>query len=238
MAQAALPGWSEIPKPYQTAILVGVPCLIAATLIYFIWVDLGTLGADEEHLPTQILRPSEESIYGQIHAINSQIDDLDRRIRQGPALAQELQAIQDDMELIRERLPQTAEIEDTRALLSTTAGEINEHESMQCLFVGVSISTGDSGGGRGRGRQRASQTQTQEITYNIEILCNYEGLIGFVNAIENNYSPFMKIDQISVNPGGISTNEEAQDRRDVIGYNMHGVQLTIVTYVYTGGQED
>ena len=214
----ALDAFNQLEKRQQIAIVVGVPVLIVGLLGYLSWGQLVKLGPDPQ-VPGFLQRPV--GLWSEINAANEGIVAQEAVIATGPEIERQLKALSDEIALAEDRLPLEAEKTEVRVLIEKLAREIPPSVG-QVEFKAVRIVEGGVVKGQ----------DYQPITYMVEIQCDLNGAIKYIDSIEKNVR-FMMVRNLSLTPGTLSL-DPGSNR---VVSTRHSVNLEIVTYVYTAGQK-
>lgn len=230
-----MPAFKDLPRKQQLTILIGTPAAIALLLGYFSWKSLALLGPDPK-LPGALQRrmvklgadgqPDPDalampSIFEEIEATEKQIEETRAKRAQGPAIQRQRAALEKDIKIAEQRLPDQLEKAKLREDIEAMAKAVPPDIGL-VKFVSVSIQEGQSTG-RAKG-------DYQTVVYQTSIQGDLNGIIKFIDSIEK-YERFMTVESFSISPGAITT--DAATRKMVPG--LHNVALRLVTYVYNKG---
>ena len=81
-----------------------------------------------------------------------------------------------------------------------------------------------------RPARRGAEATTSQITYSCSFEADMNGMLYFLNQVENNQR-FMAVQSIKWNAGGLSIDEESL----TILPDLHSVEVDIITYIYSDG---
>ncbi len=213
--------WAGMPKQQQIAILVGIPVIVCGLIGWLIWTDLQVLGKDEGLVPAFLARPVPGSIWSKIEDERAQIAQQDIAIQEGPKVQADYAKAQKDRKAAEERLPRVADKTEVRQEIEQLARAI---QGAQGIVKPKSFNISSSGGSPGAARRA---TELEEWLYRIELSCDMNGLISFIDAIEKN-PRFMSVRRINLRPGTVGPDRESGQLK----YVLHTVSLDVVTYVY------
>lgn len=222
----AVPAFKDMNKQQQLMILIGAPVIVALVFCYLSYQVLGKLGPDPI-LPKFMHRKAVGSKWGEINKTEDEIKKQEAIIARKPAVEAELASLKTEIAAAEERLPKEAEKAMMMEVIEKYAREIPaEIGTVRFKAVKIVDNTTATGGKDARGKAGSNDYQT--ITYQTEILGDMNGIIKYVDSIEKNFR-FMTIKSLTIKPGGINLDEANQK----LIYNLHQVNLDIVTYVYT-----
>jgi Tfp pilus assembly protein PilO len=218
--------FSALPRKHQLLIIHGVPVVVAICVAVWCWSLMGTLGkVDNEvdegnHLPAALMREQKGSIWEQIQARIKDSASYDAQIQQGPMIKKQLDALQEAIKNLNERLPTESEKSEMREVLDRLARDIpKEFGSVQ--IKGVSIV--DNGAGRG-------SKEPKTVTYQVSMTGDQDGILKYIDEVER-FQRFMVVARISINSGGFGMD----DKTHKIIYQPHNVSMDIETKVNMAG---
>lgn len=225
--------FSSLNKRVQLAISLGVPSLIAIGFSVIIYQKLGELGPDPS-LPGFLRRESIEGgndKWGQINVLQADINKQDGIIKLGPLRQRELEGLEKDIEIARERLPKEKDILEIVQRLGQLAREIPS--DIGTVKVGA-ISYRDTAAAAGRGGgPAAAADELPQISFNVELDGDINGVIKYIDSIEK-FPRFMSVTNITIKSGKVSVEKDKESQ--VTRLSPHHVTLTLVTYTYAPKQ--
>lgn len=226
----AIRSFNDLNKNQQLAVLIGVPAVVAITLIVLIYRALGVLGPDpDDGLPGFMHRKLPGNKWEQINSLNSQIAEKQVIIDRKQKVIDELNSLEADIKAGRERLPLESEKAEMRLLIEKLARDIPSDIGTVVVKSVKIIESGAAGGGRAAPANRSGGSKPEQVTYQTEITGDLNGIIKYVDMIEKN-PRFMLVNSFSLKPGKIDADEE---KRPV--FQPHEVKMNIITYVYNPG---
>lgn len=233
----AIRSFNDLNKNQQLAVLIGVPSVVAITLIVLIYRAMGVLGPDpEDRLPGFVHRNLPGNKWEQINALDSQIAQKQVIIDRKQKVIDELNSLESAIKAGRERLPLESEKAEMRLLIEKLARDIpSDIGTVVVRSVKISETTAGQGARPG-GAARSGGSKPEQVTYQTEISGDTNGIIKYIDMIEKN-PRFMLVNSFTLKPGKITTDD---DKRPILA--PHDVKMNIITYVYnpvsakTGGQ--
>ncbi len=213
--------WTGLPKQQQIAILVGIPVIICGLVGWLIWTDLQVLGKDEGLVPAFLARSVPGSSWSKIDDERTQIAQQDTAILEGPKVQADYAKAQKDRKAAEERLPRVADKTEVRQEIEQLARAIQGAQGMVKL---KSFNINQPGSNPGTTRRA---TELEDWIYKIELSCDMNGLISFIDVLEKN-PRFMSVRRINLRPGTVGPDRESGQLK----YVLHTVSLDVVTHVY------
>ena len=224
----AIRSFNDLNKNQQLAVFIGVPAVVAITLIVLIYRALGVLGPDpDDRLPGFMHRNLPGNQWEQINALNDQIQGKEIIIARRPKVVAELANLEADIKAGRERLPLESEKAEMRLLIEKLARDIPSDigmvqlRSVKIIENTAAAHTGSSG--------RSGNSKPEQVTYQTEIAGDLNGIIKYIDMIEKN-PRFMLVNSFALKPGKMGVDDE---KRPV--FLPHEVKMNIITYVYNPG---
>jgi hypothetical protein len=218
---ASIPAFSELNKRQQMAVLIGVPVLAVIVIGWFTNRALARLGPDPK-LWSLVHRVQPGNVWEDINSKQTQIDEKNLIIAEGPKIEATIKALEDDIKEAEQRLPTEAEKADMRQLIEKLAREIPADIGI-VRYKSVKITEGARNAPGGRGG-----ADYQQIVYTTEIEGDLNGIIKYVDSLEKN-PRFMTVRSFTLKPGDMKLNED----KTKVTYALHQVTMDVVTYVYT-----
>jgi hypothetical protein len=223
----AIRSFNDLNKNQQLAVFIGVPSLIALTLMVLIYRALGVLGHDpEDHLPGFMHRSLPGNQWEQIVDLDTQIQSKEVIIARRPAVVAELANLEADIKAGRERLPLESEKAEMRLLIEKLARDIPSDIGMVQL---KSVKITENAAAHTGSSARSGGNKPEQVTYQTEISGDLNGIIKYIDMIEKN-PRFMLVNSFSLKPGKMGTDDE---KRPI--FLPHEVKMNIITYVYNPG---
>lgn len=213
----ALPKFSTLSKRQQLAIALGAPLAIALILGVVIYQKLGILGPDPKIFPSVQRNSDPESLYARINALQAEIDQQDIIIKKKPVCERELKDLESEIDLANDMLPQEREVLGIVQKLSEMGRQIPPEIGV--VSVG-SVSIRDNGATPAT--RGANTNELPQVSYDIDIEGNTNGLIKYIDSIERFPHRYMAVTNIAWKPGKYTVDKDAQ----------HHVKLTLVTYTF------
>lgn len=231
----AIRSFNDLNKNQQLAVLIGVPAVVAITLIVLIYRAMGVLGPDpEDRLPGFLHRNLPGNKWQQILDLDGQIAQKQVIIDRKQKVIDELNSLEADIKAGRERLPLESEKAEMRLLIEKLARDIPSDIGTVVVRSVKIIENAGPGGQPRSGAARSGGSKPEQVTYQTEISGDTNGIIKYVDMIEKN-PRFMLVNSFSLKPGKITVDDE---KRPVLA--PHDVKMNIITYVYNptsaGGQ--
>jgi hypothetical protein len=227
----AIRSFNDLNKNQQLAVLIGVPAVVAITLIVLIYRAMGVLGPDpEDRLPGFLHRNLPGNKWEQINKLDKQIAEKQVIIDRKQRVIDELNSLEADIKAGRERLPLESEKAEMRLLIEKLARDIPSDigtvvvKSVKIIENAAAAPTARTGAA-----SRSGGSKPEQVTYQTEITGDINGIIKYVDMIEKN-PRFMLVNSFSLKPGKIATDDE---KRAV--FMPHEVKMNIITYVYNPG---
>ena len=226
----AIRSFNDLNKNQQLAVLIGVPAVVAITLMVLIYRAMGVLGPDpEDRLPGFLHRDLPGNKWEQITKLDKQIAEKQVIIDRRQKVVDELNSLEADIKAGRERLPLESEKAEMRLLIEKLARDIPSDIGTVLVKSVKIIETGASPAARNATANRSGASKPEQVTYQTEISGDINGIIKYVDMIEKN-PRFMLVNSFSLKPGKIATDDE---KRAV--FLPHEVKMNIITYVYNPG---
>lgn len=222
----AIRSFNDLNKKQQLAVLIGVPAVVAITLIVLIYRAMGVLGRDpEDRLPGFVHRNLPGNKWEQIVTLDSQIAEKDVIIARRPAVEKELANLEADIKAGRERLPLESEKAEMRLLIEKLARDIPSDVGTVLVKSVKIIESNQAASSRGAAG-RSGGSKPEQVSYQTEISGDLNGIIKYIDMIEKN-PRFMLVNSFSLKPGKMGLDAE---KRSV--FLPHEVKMNIITYVY------
>lgn len=223
--------FNELPLKQRLGIVGGVGIALAGVLGYMAYSALGELGPDREVSWLATLAP-EGGIWAQIATTENQIQTEKAVADQLDEVEAQLKALADTIAEQERRLPREKEKAEVRERLQQFANEI-EGEYGEVDILGVQIREVDPNRGRGRRGAQNQESNYESISYICDITADMNGIISFIDKVEKERR-FMKIENISISPGGVSYDKDLNE----IIYEPHSAKIEVETYIFATEEEE
>jgi hypothetical protein len=220
--------FAALSKGQQLAIAIGLPTALAVALGYMAYGKLAELGPDPD-VPAFFHREGDDTIrngdgscWQQISRLDGQIQELDAVIRRLDARRQELAGLQKEIATAQEMLPREKDILDIVQKLSEMARQIPS--DLGSIKVGAISYKEQNAAAAGRGA--AAKSSLPQITFDIELEGDINGIIKYIDSIEKDRR-YMAVTNISIKPGKVTSDGQG------VAYEPHKAKLSFITYTYT-----
>lgn len=213
-----LPALKNLQSKHWLMIIGGITIIITGVLVFLLAGSLSRLGEDEG-VPALLRRQGDsQSLYAQISARRTSINDQNTVAAKFDARNAILISMKSDIDAARKRLPTEAQKAEVRQLIEDLARQVGTG-SNGVLIKSVAIREAAAAGSR-----KAEDYQT--IEYQTSVVADMDAIIQFINLIERN-ERFMTVEGIQLASGGVSTSGDSGK----VQTKPHTVQLRIITYI-------